>query len=55
MTKWVDYFNVNICGREDNAVLKGLNKIPLCNRLMLCMKLQRQIADTHVSNTKAVY
>ena len=39
MTKWVDDFNMDAYSREDNPVLKCLNRILLCNRLMLCMKL----------------
>ena len=39
MMKWADEFNINTYVREDNLVLIGLNKILLCNRLRLYMKL----------------
>ena len=39
MTKWADEFNMDTYGREDNPMLKDLNKILLCNRLRLCIKL----------------
>ena len=39
MTKSANEFNMDSYGRKDNPVVKGLNKILLCNRLRLHMKL----------------
>ena len=43
MTKWVHEFNMDICNTENNPMLTGLNKVLLCNKLILHMKLLRQI------------
>ena len=43
VTEWVHEFNMDIYSTQDNPMLKCLNKVLLCNKLILHMKLLRQI------------
>ena len=43
VTKWVHEFNKDIYSTEDNPMLKGLNKVLLCNKLLILTKLWRQM------------
>ena len=41
VTEWVHEFNMDFCSTQENPMLKGLNKVLLCNKLILHMKLLR--------------
>ena len=43
VTKCVHEFRTDTCSMENNPLLKGLNNVLLCNRLMIHMKLLRHI------------